>query len=80
MIRNTLLIAVTAGLFATGAFAQTSNGTSPDTADGASMPMKKHSMKKHSSMKSSTGMSANTSKTPAVTTGASAATENGQGQ
>jgi hypothetical protein len=42
--------------------------------------MKKSHMKKHSSMKSSTGASANTSKTPAVTTGASAATENGQGQ
>jgi len=93
MTRNTLLIAVAAGLFATtGAYAQTSNGNSSgaasmptaspmqsaDTSDGASAPMKKHKMRKHTNKQSSTGQSANPSKTPAVETGASAATENGQ--
>ena len=93
MSKNTLLIALTAGLFATtGAFAQTPSGNSSnaesmptaspmqstDAADGASAPMKKHHMRKHGSNKSSAGASANPSKTPAVETGASAATENGQ--
>ncbi|MGX7004438.1 hypothetical protein [Caballeronia sp. KNU42] len=90
MTKTTLLIAVAAGLFATaGAYAQTSNGNSSnaasmptaspmqsaDMSNGASAPMKKH----HKMRKpSSTGQSANPSKTPAVETGASAATENGQ--
>ena len=88
MTKNTLLIAVAAGLFATtGAYAQTSNGdssTAPamqsaDTSDAASAPMKKHhKMRKPANKQSSTGQSANPSKTPAVETGASAATENGQ--
>ena len=94
MTKNTLLIAVAAGLFATtGAYAQTSNGNSSnaasmptaspmqsaDTSDGASAPMKKqHKMRKHTNKQSSTGESANPSKTPAVETGASAATDNGQ--
>jgi hypothetical protein len=93
MHKNTLLIAITAGFFATtGAFAQTPSGNSSsadstgaaqmqsaDTADAASMPKKKHHMtRKHASSQSSTGESANPSKTPAVETGASAATENGQ--
>ena len=93
MTRNTLLIAVAAGLFATaGAYAQTSNGNSSnaasmptaspmqsaDTSDAASAPMKKHhKMRKPANKQSSTGQSANPSKTPAVETGASAATENG---
>lgn len=84
MTSSTLLIAVAAGLFATsGAYAQTSNGyssTAPamqgaDSSDAASAPMKK---RKHANKQSSTGQSANPSKTPAVETGASAATENGQ--
>jgi hypothetical protein len=87
MTRNTLLIAVAAGLFAaSGAYAQTSNGdasTAPamqgaDSSDAASAPMKKHRMRKHTNKQSSTGQSANPSKTPAVEVGASAATENGQ--
>ncbi|HEV7834032.1 MAG TPA: hypothetical protein VGP09_11720 [Caballeronia sp.] len=87
MTRNTLLIAVAAGLFASsGAYAQTSNGDSPtapamqgaDSSDAASAPVKKHRMRKPSNKQSSTGQSANPSRTPAVETGASAATENGQ--
>ncbi|WP_158936072.1 hypothetical protein [Burkholderia sp. S171] len=94
MNKNTLLIAVAAGLFATtGAYAQTSSGNSSngasmptaspmqstDMADGASAPMKKHhKMRKPANKQSSTGQSANPSRTPAVETGASAATENGQ--
>jgi hypothetical protein len=87
MTKNTLLIAVAAGLFAiTGAYAQTSNGdssTAPamqgaDSSDAASAPVKKHKMRKHANPQSSVGQSANPSKTPAVETGASAATENGQ--
>jgi hypothetical protein len=88
MSKNTLLIVLTGGLFAaTSAFAQTSNGNSSnaasmptaspmqstDAADGASAPMQKHHMRK-----SSHKTSVNPSKTPAVETGASAATENGQ--
>jgi len=94
MSKNTLLIAVAAGLFATaGADAQTSSGNSSnaasmptaspmqsaDMSDGASAPMKKHhKMRKPANTQSSIGQSANPSKTPAVETGASAATENGQ--
>ncbi|QIE24924.1 hypothetical protein SBC1_29590 [Caballeronia sp. SBC1] len=94
MTRNTLLIALAAGFFATtGAYAQTSNGNSSgaasmptaapmqsaDMSDGASAPMKKHhKARKHMNKQSSTGQSADPSKTPAVETGASAATENGQ--
>ncbi len=89
MSKNMRLIALTAGLFAaTSAFAQTSNGNSSnaasmptaspmqstDAADGASAPMKKHHMRARVTHKSSV----NPSKTPAVETGASAATENGQ--
>jgi hypothetical protein len=87
MTKNTLLIALMAGLLATGsAFAQTSSDNSmagDSTAapmDGASAPMKKHRMQRHGTNKSSNGLSANKSKTPAVETGASAAVENGQGK
>jgi len=52
---------------------------SADMSDGASAPMKKHhKMRKPANTQSSVGQSANPSKTPAVETGASAATENGQ--
>ncbi|KQR85423.1 hypothetical protein ASG35_26895 [Burkholderia sp. Leaf177] len=86
MTKNTLLIALTAGLLATGsAFAQTSSdnsmaGSTAAPMDGASAPMKKHRMQRHGTNKSSNGLSANKSKTPAVETGASAAVENGQGK
>jgi hypothetical protein len=49
-----------------------------DSSDAASAPVKKHGMRKPSNKQSSTGQSANSSRTPAVETGASAATENGQ--
>lgn len=86
MTKNSLLIALTAGLLATGsAFAQTASdnssaGTSAEPMDGASAPMKKHRVQRHGTNKSSNGLSASKTKTPAVETGASAAVENGQGK
>lgn len=91
MNKSKLLIALTAGLFAsTAVFAQANSSQgamTPNTAtsdDSSSMAApattKKHKMKKMSSNMSSTGNNAAKTKTPDVTTGASAATENGQGQ
>jgi hypothetical protein len=89
MSDNKLLIALVSGLFAAGAFAQTSNGVSSNAesaptaspmqgTDAASAPMAKKSKKKHTSKGSSTGESASSHKTPADTAGASAAEVNGQ--
>ncbi|SAL47506.1 hypothetical protein AWB64_05001 [Caballeronia sordidicola] len=91
MTKNTLLIALTAGLLAASSatFAQTSSGNSTgadssgamsQSTDGTAAPTKKHRAQRHGTNKSSNGLSANKSKTPAVETGASAAVENGQGK
>jgi hypothetical protein len=90
MTSNKLLIALVSGIFATGAYAQTSNGGSSNAetaptasmqgSDGASAPMTKKAKRKHMSKGSSTGESASSHKTPADTASASAAEENGQGK
>ncbi|SAK77019.1 hypothetical protein AWB76_05081 [Caballeronia temeraria] len=85
MSKNTLLIAITAGLFtataATGAFAQTSSGNSSAamgndaagaTDNSSAMTPKKQKMHKH------TAKTTATKKTPATETGNNSGTESGQ--
>lgn len=91
MSKSKLLIALTAGLLASSAVLAQSNSSqgamtpntatsSDDSSMAASAPMKKSHKMKHTSKMSSTGNNAAKTKTPDVTTAASAATENGQGQ
>ncbi len=90
MTKSKLLIALTAGLFAsTAVFAQSNasqGAMTPNTATSGDMSTaapaatpKKHRMRRTGS-KGSTGINSTKTKTPDVTTSASPGAENGQGQ